>query len=203
MVTVSLDSLRLLLPVADLASTETYYDASVEEGWFPPMWDVARPPTGREHLIPAEFVDLTQPSTWFVKQGSRDEHAVLKVTLGGKLDWPVVLFLGFKDDQSAHAARALALEWVLSQPASHRLDHVPVRSCLTRMFGRNNALLDPSCRLAQVRHGLYTMLGLLGYDLDPSNLRTPVVEIMRPIAQDMRDIKIRIMWRKAKEAGAV
>jgi hypothetical protein len=47
------------------------------------------------------------------------------------------------------------------------------------------------------------MLGLLGYDVDISDLRTANVEIMRPVVQDLRDIQRRIVWNRAKAMGAV
>ena len=187
----------------DLKSTASYEFPAVREGWYPPMWNVARPPRGREFLMPEDFVNLLEPSTWFIKQGKRDTDGVLKIALGGKLDWPVVLFNSIKAGQSLEAARATALEWAQSQPPSDRLNHVPVKACLQRMFGRNNALLDPLCKLVQVRQALYTLFGLMGYDLDNSCLRTPVIEIMRPVAEDLRDIKVRIMWRRARLAGAL
>ena len=80
---------------------------------------------------------------------------------------------------------------------------MPVRACLTRMFGRSDALLDPGCKLVEIRNALNTVMGLLGYDVDVSELRTPHVEVMRPIVQDLRDIKRRIEWNRARRLGAV
>jgi hypothetical protein len=188
---------------SEFASTQTYAEVEVKEGWFPPLWRVARPPQGRELLIPSDFIDLTAPATWFVKQGAHNLEGQLKIALGPALDWPIVYFTSFKEGQSLEQARAIALEWVQKQPASERLGRVPVEAVFTRMFGRNSVLLDPICKLVQIRQHLYAMFGLLGYELDSSCMRTHVVEIMRPISQDLRDIRARIMWRHARELGVV
>jgi hypothetical protein len=118
-----------------------------------------------------------------------------------------VLFAGL---QSVVGARATVMEWLQQQSVSggprgtgDHLTAVPVRSCLTRMFGRSNALLDPSCKLVEVRNAINTVLGLMGYDVDTSILRTPCIEVMRPIVQDLRDIRRRIEWNHARSIGAV
>ena len=59
------------------------------------------------------------------------------------------------------------------------------------------------CQLVRLRNSINTMLGLLGYDVDISDLRTANVEIMRPVVQDLRDIQRRIVWNRAKAMGVV
>ncbi len=88
------------------------------------------------------------------------------------------------------------------QGAEAGLDRVPVRAALTRMLGRSNALLDPGAALVRLRNQANTMLGLLGYAVDVADLRTPHVEIMQPVVQDLRDVQRRILWSRAHASAA-
>ena len=82
-----------------LHSTETYPPLEVIEWWYPPMWNVARPPAGRELQIPVATIDLLSPASWFVKQGSSDGDGALRLHFGPKLDWDVVVFKSFREGQ--------------------------------------------------------------------------------------------------------
>lgn len=187
-------------------STEVYAPPEVIEWWYPPMWTVARPPAGRALQVPFETINLLLSSTWFVKQGESDAGGALRLHIGAKLDWDVAVFPSFKEGQTVQTARAVVMEWIQAQQdsaAEPDLTKVPVKACLGRMFGRSNALLDAGCQLVRLRNSINTMLGLLGYDVDISDLRTANVEIMRPVVQDLRDIQRRIVWNRAKAMGAV
>jgi hypothetical protein len=194
---------RVVDAVPWFGSSATYPALPIVEWWYPPTWDAAKPPGGREKRDVAEFIDLTSPITWFVKQGSTDEQGLLRVMIGPKLDWDMCIFPHFKDGQTVTVARAFALEWISTQPDADSFRRVPVRSCLRRMIGRSNALLDPACVLSRTRDALNTAFGLLGYELDTTALRTPMVEIMRPIVEDLRLIRDRLLLRGAKRRGAM